>query len=268
MKLETYSIKSLYVPALAEGEGVGTAYEYFAKRLVLARWLNRWLKKRPFPPKPRLLIAGLPEKYGSSLDFMLLGEELGAEVTVLDERPFALEKLQQGLAAAQKEGWLTAVTPRYQSVTRLDTHFPVNEQYDLVLASEVLQRLEGDEQQLYVAACSRVGTAVALFAPNAENAAHANLSGLATVELDRMKTLFQQTADLTLQTSGYIDMPPFPPGMMRTEDQREQASSGTFEAVAMWGLGYYARLEHILPTAVRRKQSHIVYGMGISTEAD
>jgi hypothetical protein len=29
----------------------------------------------------------------------------------------------------------------------------------------------------------------------------------------------------------------------------------------MWGLGYYARLEHFLPTAVRRKQSHIVYAL-------
>lgn len=264
MKLKTHAIKSLYVPALAEGEGVGTAYEYFAKRLVL----GRWLKKRPFSPNPRLLIAGLPEKYGSSLDFMLLAEEMGAEVTVLDERPFALEKLQQGLAAAQQEGWLTAVTPHYQAITRLDANFPVEGQYDLVIASEVLQRLSAAGQKQYVAECGRVGTAVVLFAPNAENAAHANLSGLATVGLDRMKTLFQQTADLTLQTSGYIDMPPFPPGMMRTEDQREQATSGTFEAVAMWGLGYYARLEHILPTAVRRKQSHIVYGMGVGRGRD
>ncbi|MCZ7673579.1 MAG: hypothetical protein M5U34_43910 [Chloroflexi bacterium] len=62
-------------------------------------------------PHPHLLIAGLPEKYGSSLDFLLLAEELGAEVTVVDERPFALEKLRQGLAAAQDEGWLTAVSP-------------------------------------------------------------------------------------------------------------------------------------------------------------
>jgi hypothetical protein len=107
-----------------------------------------------------------------------------------------------------------------------------------------------------------VGTAVALFAPNAENTAHANLSGLATVKLGRMKTLFLQTPELTLETAGYIDMPPFPPGLMRTEEQREQASSGLFEAAAMWGLGYYARLEQILPTSIRRRQSHIVYGMG------
>lgn len=38
-KLPYRSIKSLYALALAEGEGVGTAYEYFAKRLAMSRWL-------------------------------------------------------------------------------------------------------------------------------------------------------------------------------------------------------------------------------------
>ena len=38
--LQKRSIKSLYPLALAEGEGVGTAYEYFAKRLILGRWLE------------------------------------------------------------------------------------------------------------------------------------------------------------------------------------------------------------------------------------
>jgi hypothetical protein len=82
-------LKSLYQIslrlALAEGEGVGTAYEYFAKRLALGRWLKQ--VGRPV----RMLVAGLPQKYGSSLDFLLLAEELGAEVTVVDERPSALQ---------------------------------------------------------------------------------------------------------------------------------------------------------------------------------
>jgi hypothetical protein len=86
--------------------------------------------------------------------------------------------------------------------------------------------------------------------------AHTNISGLAGVTLTEMQALVGSEAK-----TGYIDMPPFPPGITRTEDQREQATSGTFEAIAMWGLGYYARLEHFLPTAVRRSQSHIVYAL-------
>src|SRR5262252_6719711 len=93
------SIKSLYPLALAEGEGVGTAYEYFAKRLILTRWLAK------LPQARSLLIAGLPEKYGSSLDFLLLTQEMAvADVIVVDERPPALDKIRKSLAAAQAMG--------------------------------------------------------------------------------------------------------------------------------------------------------------------
>jgi hypothetical protein len=60
--------------------------------------------------------------------------------------------------------------------------------------------------------------------------------------------------------SGYIDMPPFPPGITRSDAQREEATTGRFESAVMWGLGRYAHVERLLPWAVRRRQSHIVYG--------
>lgn len=244
--LKTLSIRSLYVLALAEGEGVGTAYEYFAKRLVL----GRWLKSQPKPQS--LFIAGLPEKYGSSLDFLQIAQELGANVTVMDERPSALEKLQDSLAAAQKEGWLTAVSPHCQLVNSLANLNEITSKFDLCLASEVLQRLDADNQSGYTTQVQRLASRTALFVPNGDNMAHTSISGLAGVTLALMEQLTGTKAD-------YIDMPPFPPGITRSDEQREQATSGKLEAFAMWGLGFYARLEHILPTAVRRSQSHIVY---------
>ncbi|MBK8899842.1 MAG: hypothetical protein IPM53_01540 [Anaerolineaceae bacterium] len=248
--LKSLSIKELYVPALAEGEGVGTAYEYFAKRLVLARWLKNL-------PKPaHILIAGLPEKYGSSLDFLQLAQELGAAVSVVDERPSALAKLRHSLAAAQKEGWLTAVSPQLIPVPRLADLQEIKPGFDLCLGSEGLQRLDAGERPDYVRHVRRLASRAALFAPNGDNMAHTNISGLAGVTLSEMQQLVGPEAK-----TGYIDMPPFPPGITRTEDQREQATSGRLEAIAMWGLGYYARLEHVLPTAVRRRQSHIVYAL-------
>lgn len=251
--LQSLSIKSLYVLALAEGEGVGTAYEYFAKRLVLARWLrNRQAQQR----KPeRLLIAGLPEKYGSSLDFLQLVQELGTAVTIVDERPSALEKLQNSLAAAQKEGWLTAVSPQLTAVAHLADLSQISPEFDLCLGSEGVQRLAPDDRPDYVRHVRRLAHSAALFAPNGDNMAHTNISGLSGVTLAEM----QQLAGVAV--TGYIDMPPFPPGITRSDEQREQATSGRLEAIAMWGLGFYARLEHFLPTAVRRKQSHIVYAL-------
>jgi hypothetical protein len=63
------------------------------------------------------------------------------------------------------------------------------------------------------------------------------------------------------QKTGYVDMPPFPPGITRTEEQREQATSGKGEAIAMWGLGYFARLERFFPCSWRRRKSHIVFAL-------
>lgn len=250
-----YSIKSLYTPALAEGEGVGTAYEYFAKRLVLRPWLKR------LSPIKRILIAGLPEKYGSSLDFLLLAEELGATAVVADERPEAIEKLQNSLSATQAQNWLMDCQPETQVVADMGMLAEVDPPFDLVISSEVLQRLVEADRRVYVERALELGTAVALFCPNADNPAHTNLSGLNGLHLRELENLITPSPRHPVTLSGYIDMPPFPPGIVRDEDQRAQASSGKLEAFAMWGLGYYARLEKLIPISIRRRQSHIVYAL-------
>lgn len=253
--LKTLSIKSLYTLALAEGEGVGTAYEYFAKRLVLSKWLPQ--VKRP----SRILIAGLPQKYGSSLDFLQLAKELGAAVTVVDERPFALQKLQSALTAAQAKGWLQDLSLKTQHTPDLASLDGMVDLYDLCISSEVLQRLSHSEQAQYTMRLRELGTAVALFSPNGDNTAHTNISGLSGLTLSQLRTLCASMFTHPLIYSNYIDMPPFPPGITRSDEQREQANSGFLEALIMWGLGYYARLEKVLPIPVRRRQSHIVYAL-------
>ena len=244
--LSSISIKSLYPLALAEGEGVGTAYEYYAKRLVLGPLLARMA-----PPK-QILLAGLPEKYGASLDFLLLAAELGADLLIVDDRPEALEKSENALANAQRIGLLEGVTPTYRLVDLAD--LVLSEPFDLALSCEVLQRLPAGARRPYWETLWRLAPAVALFAPNGDNPAHTNLSGLAGLYLHQLRALIGDSG-----RTGYIDMPPFPPGMTRSDEQREQATSGRFEAAAMWGLNFYARTEKFLPAALRRRQSHIVY---------
>lgn len=253
--LTNLTIKDLYVPALTEGEGVGTAYEYFAKRQVLARWLRGQTRPR------QVLVAGLPEKYGASLDFLLLAHELGAAVTAVDDRSDALERLTTAVAGMQQQGWLTglSLTPRLvRDVAVLDG---IEGPFDLSLSSEVLQRLDPAWRGTYLDRVWALATAVALFCPNADNPSHTNISGLSGLHLSELEQLFLTREDSFVAQFGYIDMPPFPPGITRSEEQRAQASSGRFEALAMWGLGYYARAEKWLPGGVRRKQSHIVYAL-------
>jgi hypothetical protein len=247
--LSDLSIKTLYGLALAEEEGVGTAYEYYAKRLVLARWL------KDLTPPRNILIAGLPQKYGASLDFIQLAAEFEAQVTVVDERPGALEKLQACLARAREQGWFPDLIVETVQVTDLRHMSELSGKFDLTLSSEVLQRIAAGKQSGYLSRLRLRAGGLAIFCPNAGNSAHTNISGLSGLHVEELGALLTG-----LEASvGYIDMPPFPPGITRSEEQREQATSGIMESAVMFGLNYYARIERFLPQALRSRQSHIVY---------
>ncbi|MFO7537844.1 MAG: hypothetical protein R6X32_07260 [Chloroflexota bacterium] len=258
--LSNISIKSLYTLALAEEEGVGTAYEYFAKRLVLAPWLAQMVRPQ------HILVAGLPQKYGYSLDWLQVAAELGAAVTVIDERADKLARMEAIVAAVQAQGWLTEITPVYQAVPNLTELEGVNGRFDLILSAEVMQRLQPDARQLFFNQLCLLAPALALFAPNADNPSHTSISGLDGLHLGELEALPLRVRSAGIQPGrsgqaafGYIDMPPFPPGIVRSDEQREQATSGRLEALAMWGLAYYARLEKWCPRSIRRRQAHIVY---------
>jgi hypothetical protein len=246
------SVRSLYTLALAEGEGIGTAYEYYAKRLVLARWMASL-----HPPR-QLLIAGLPEKYGSSLDLFLLAQDLAVtELVVIEDRPWALEKCQQSLAAAQATGELTRIHPQYVSVPELGLLDELTGRFDMCLGAEVLQRLASIGRQRYVSCLAKLAPILALFVPNGDNSSHRTISGLSGLSLTELRTLIEPAA--VSATCGYVDMPPFPPGLTRSAAERERAASGKLEGLAMWALGQYARAETCFPSRWRRLYSHIVY---------
>ena len=258
--LKKIPIKTLYPLALAEGEGVGTAYEYYAKRLLLHRWLAN-----SEPPR-RILVAGLPQKYGASMDFLLLAAELDADLTILDDRASAIARCKAALEETQKNGSMTNLNPVFL-ITQDISNFPeISGHFDLGLSSEVLQRLPIEVRLDYMSKTVQLASRFALFTPNGDNPSHTNLSGLDGLQLGELQQLAGGALESTPAASagkslltGYIDMPPFPPGMIRTDDQREHASTGRGEALAMWGLSYYARMEQWLPRSWRRTKSHIVY---------
>lgn len=249
--LRDLSIKSLYTLALAEGEGLGTAYEYYAKRLLINGWLSQLSRPR------RILIAGLPEKYGASLDFFELSAELGAEVIVVDERREAFKRLEKGIDEVRSKGILDNLNWRPVETSNLRTLSEIEGNFDLCLCSEVLQRLQIESRVEYVERLASLASSLALFVPNADNASHANLSGLTGLYIEDLTSLFHTQHSRT----GFIDMPPFPPGITRSDEQREEAATGKMESVAMRGLAFYAHLEQFIPQSIRRRQSHIVYGL-------
>jgi hypothetical protein len=256
--MDRETIRRLYPLALAEGEGLGTAYEYIAKRTVLTPWL------RQGPQPDRLLVAGLPQKYGLSFDFLFLARELGADVLVVDDRAEALEAMEHALLAVPTLRDALASRLRLEQSAALWELSELDGSFDLSLSSEVLQRLEVQERRIYVRRLRELAPAIALFAPNAGNPEHTTRSGLGGIHLLAMRALLGEIA-VEQATVGYIDMPPFPPGITRTEAQREQATTGLLERLAMGGLTLFAYSEKLLPTFLRVRLAHIVYGLARST---
>jgi len=253
------SIKSLYPVNLIEGEGVGTSYEYYAK----LRKLKKFIRSMDRPK--RILIAGLPEKYGLSMDFFLLGQMLQAETVAIDERPDVLERVRTALSAIKTKELFNdtnIVLTQVDSVAEFNKHNNLfNERFGLALSSEVLQRLDG-AQETYISNLKKAARNFAVFAPNCGNESHANLSGLKGVYLeDLLKHFSGRGADETIYDCGYIDMPPFPPGLTRSQEKRVQASESALETFLMMCLQIYCLCEDIIPDVVKKKIAHIVYVM-------
>jgi hypothetical protein len=242
------SIRELYAFALAEGEGVGTAYEYYVKRRVMAPLL------RALSPTASVLVAGLPEKYGTSLDFVLAASECGARTLLIDERAGAIERARTAIQTATSAGLLRGPEVELRAVPSLAdlSGLPA---HDLVLSCEVLQRLPLDSRRRYVKDIRQRAPHGIVFVPNSENRSHLAISGLAGLDGPALAALFEGSAAQT----GYVDLPPFPPGIKRSEEQRAQASTGVVEAVAMRGLEVYSVSERLLPSVVKRRFAHIVH---------
>jgi hypothetical protein len=248
------TIRALSRLSLTEGEGLGTAYEYYVK----LRKLRRFLGTIPRPKK--ILIAGLPEKYGSSLDFIYLARELGADVTVLDDRAEALDKARTAAALpAYGEGCGRISFIQAEKIADAVARFSDDDRFDLALSSEVVQRL-GEDRDGYISGLQRLAKHAAVFAPNGANAAHARRSRLAGLGLEELMSFFQKTASSwTVCDHGYVDMPPFPPGLSRSPEKREKAVRSRFEACLMKGLEGYSLCENIYPRPLKSRVAHIVY---------
>src|SRR5579884_82009 len=244
------SIRSLYAYALAEGEGVGTAYEYAAKAAFVQPLITA-LRRKAASGAPRVLIAGVPEKYGTSLDFALLAARCSARLFIADDRPPALERARKAIESVRSQAALQGLEATYRTLPSLDAIADL-EEHDLLLSCEVLQRVPEAGRGRFAAVMRGRAPLGAVFVPNAENSAHLRISGLGGLTMPELRALFAGAR------CGYVDMPPFPPGISRTPDQRARASTGFAEAVAMRLLDAYCAAEHLVPPLLKRRVAHIV----------
>jgi hypothetical protein len=178
-----YKLRELYNLALAEGEGYGTAYEY----LVKLRLLDAFARNKRIG---RVLVYGLPEEYGFSLDFFYFCQKKGFEAYVFEDS----KKIRMLGQVLNRVG-----IPKPKRAN-------LRQRYDLLLSCEYLQKLSAKEKKEFARNVKKLAKSATVFAPNKENPSHARFSGLKGISAEELAGLFKGAG------VGWIDAPFFPPG--------------------------------------------------------
>lgn len=199
--MAVFDWKSMHYAARLGGEGYGTAYEYMAK----ARFLVRVKHDLGCEDIDKLLILGLPQKYGLSLDFLFWAEYLRvSEVLVFDTREGKLDAFLKGKQWLVDKGILKdlpiQVLRDWQSLSGLDLSSSV------IVSCESFQSWDEEKRRfagkLYGSA--RCGFC---FVPNDYNDAHRKITHLPTIEGNNLERYFSNVL-----SKAYLDCPPVPSG--------------------------------------------------------
>lgn len=197
-----------YYLARLQNEGWGTAYEYLDKYQFLKKKISKTKIKS-------ILIAGLPEKYGYSLDFLMLAQELGVFCTVIDDRKDRIERTKELVAGLALKNILDPGLFRFivskKSIIPHEVDKP-SLRYDLVLSCEAVQRFPEPQKVEILKKLAFVSDSVFIFVPNALHSGHAE-SGLATVGREQISSWKKELGSEYSLEYGFIDFAPWGSGI-------------------------------------------------------
>jgi hypothetical protein len=249
----TFSVPDLYPVALFEGEGMGTAYEYSAKLKLLQRVVAATRSPQS------VFVGGLPEAYGVDVGLAFLAALHDCHVVVAEDRLLARDAFEAALRSPAVTRW---VDPSRFTIRPLETLAcptqagdPV---YDLWVSTSSIQRIKGGGLDEYLAHVRDHARNAVLFVPNKDNRAHLTLTKMEGFRLAELADLCAR-AGLTVRGAGYVDLPPFPPGIKRSETAKAKAEESPVERLAMRVLEGWAWGERILPRVLKRPWAHLAY---------
>jgi hypothetical protein len=249
------TIRSLYPLTLLEEQGMGTAYEYYSKLRVI----QAAFESTAAPGS--LLALGLPEKHGYDLDLLLVAQQAGASLTICEDRAEILDQLPSALDALPDPS-LREHVELIQIDSLTDWRAIEGRHFDWLISTAAVQRLPDSEIVTYVQNARRFADYCLLFVPNLGNRAHLTLSGLRGLDREQVVALCRQ-ADAPhsprVLSSGYCDIPPFPPGLQRSSEAKENALHSPLEIVAMRVLEGWCLGERWMPAAIQKRWAHLVY---------
>jgi len=234
---------------------MGTAYEYYSKlRVVQTAFKNA-------TQPGSLLVLGLPEKHGYDLDLLLVAQETGAPLTICEDRPEVLDQLRHALDELPDPS-LRQQVELVQIDSLTDWRAIEGRHFDWLISTAAVQRLPDTEIVTYLQNARRFVDYCLLFIPNLSNRAHLTLSGLRGLDRDQAVALCEQ-ADAPraprLLSSGYCDIPPFPPGLQRSSEAKEHALHSPIENLAMRVLEWWCLGERWMPRGVQKRWAHLIY---------
>jgi hypothetical protein len=267
------TIRSIYPLALLEGQGMGTAYEYYSKLRVMTRVLAQTGAPRG------LLVLGLPEKHGYDLDFVLFAHRLSLSthsahpvpLVVCEDRSEILGHLRRTLRRLPDPAMAQHVElVRVDSLTHcqvIDGRSLAGRRFDWLISTASVQRLPRDRFTSYIDCARQRADFCMLFIPNSGNRAHLTLSGLRGLDLEETLELCQEArtagarerASPRVLAAGYCDIPPFPPGLQRSTKAKERALHSRLETLAMRCLQGWCHIESWMPRILQKRLAHLVY---------
>ena len=263
---ELNTIRSMYPLTLLEGQGMGTAYEYYSKLRVIEAIMAQ-------AGAPRSLLAmGLPEKHGYDMDFLLLahwlrGDAEGqpASLTVCEDRTAVLAEFQDAI-----ERLPDRTMGDHLQIVHLaslnDWRALQGHRFDWLISTASLQRLPDQDIVAHLQQARGIADYALLFIPNSGNRAHLTLSGLRGLDLDETLALCHAAlgepgprGPSPVLSAGYCDIPPFPPGLQRSSEAKQRALHSPLESLAMWGLEWWCRCERWMPERLQNRLAHLLY---------
>ena len=159
------------------------------------------------------------------------------------------------------------VIPQVSFTTDLVTKWSDIEpaQYDLGLSCEVFQRVEPSQREEFARTLAERSNRFVIFAPNAGNESHVTVSGLNTVDVGELVASVQAPS-VDVSGSGYVDCPPFPPGLHFSNPETNNSEVPTLRRsmfrVSAPLLTPFCYLEPFYPPFIRGRMSHIVWVSG------
>jgi hypothetical protein len=209
-----------------EGEGFGTAYEYAAKERIVKAFVKG---------KKRILVYGLPEKYGFSLDLFLHANENNAECFFFNANN---KKIPVQIRAEMKKIGVKIVKGDFISKQRFDS----------VMCSEVIQKMSSSALKNLQEVIKK--RSFLFFAPNGNNGSHKKISGLSGLNEQKLRKMFGEKISIS-----YLDIPPFPPGIKSNNAKQKSVLLKIFAGI---GIQIFSFIERFYPQALKKRKAHII----------